>query len=50
MIDFPGPGLIQAIINLNGGTPTGFPDVPASHPYHDAIDGMADQGHHRRLL
>ncbi len=43
-MDFPGPGLIQAIIDLNGGTPTGFPDVPASHPYHDAIEGMAGQG------
>ncbi len=43
MIDFPGPGLIQAIINLNGGVPIGFPDVPASHPYYDAIQGMADQ-------
>ena len=43
-MDFPGPGLIQAIISLNGVAPAGFPDVPASHPYHDAIEGMADQG------
>ncbi len=44
MIDFPGPGLIQAIIDLNGGASPHFTDVAADHPYRTAIYELADRG------
>ncbi len=40
MMDFPGPGLIQAIINLNPGVPRRFTDVSGS-PYETAIYELA---------
>lgn len=43
MVDFPGPGLIQAIINLNGGATPHFTDVSDS-PYATAIYELAERG------
>ena len=46
LMDFPGPGLIQAIISLNPGVPkppTVFTDV-AGTPYESAIYAMAERG------
>jgi hypothetical protein len=42
MMDFPGPGLIQAIINLNPGVTPRFTDVAGS-PYETAIHELADR-------